>query len=57
LKIRHHTLVATTPAKVQWRAPISHLALIILTVIKYQDVAVKQPTTASLNNNDVKSVS
>jgi hypothetical protein len=49
-------LVATAPGKVQWRTRISHLSLIILTVLKYLNAATQQAATANVNNNDGKSV-
>jgi hypothetical protein len=50
-------LVATTPGKVHWRTRISHLAFIILTVLKYLNAAAQQATTANINKNYGKSVS
>jgi hypothetical protein len=45
-------LVAATSGKVHWRTRILHLALVILTVIKYLNAAAQQPATANVNVNN-----
>jgi hypothetical protein len=56
LKIRHHTLVVTTPGKVHWANAYFTFGIDYFDGIKIPETATPQRATAKFSNNCVKSV-